>query len=122
MNHPYTWYIFCIDSARNIWYIRYTMHRKGQVMHHIVVEAVFDALCGEAIPEACVPGVENAFAPGSPCDSHYEAAMAAYARLRHRLCSGEEDEDVECILTALRSITRELCLRMFICGAAFGAE
>lgn len=90
-------------------------------MQRILAEAVFDTLCGEAIPESCVPGVENAFEPGSLCDIRYEAAMGAYARLRQRLSSGGEDEDVECILSALWGIARELCLRMFACGAAFGA-
>lgn len=91
-------------------------------MQKILAEAVFDTLCGEAIPASCVPGVDNAFEPGSLCDSRYEAAMEAYARLRLRLNSGEEDEDVECILSALLGNTRELCLRMFAYGAAFGAK
>ena len=50
---------------------------------------VYDTLQGEMIVP--VPGVENAFAEGTPCERLYAEATEAYERLRERL--GVVDED-----------------------------
>ena len=78
-------------------------------------QAVFETLCGNRIPEACVPGVENAFAPGATCDLCYEAAAAARERLFQRL-GVDDDPDLECIFDELMYLARELALKMFAYG------
>lgn len=84
------------------------------------VEAVYDTLCGVLIVP--VEGVENAFAEGSVCAKEYEEVMNAYGRLCKRLGVKNEDDDVEIIINSLRSITNELCFRMYTYGVRFGKD
>ena len=79
-------------------------------------EAVYWSVQG--LLEKPVEGVENAFYDGSGCEAAYEQMLEAYERLRQRLQVKNEDADVECIINALQTITKELCLRMFEYGAA----
>ncbi len=67
-----------------------------------------------------VDGVENAFAPGMPCEGYYQEILEAYRRLCLRLGAGEEDPDVETILSASMSITDTLCRKMYEYGEKFG--
>lgn len=69
-----------------------------------------------------VPGVENAFAPGAPCEGYYKEILDAYCRLCFRLGDLEEDPDVEAILSASMSITDILCQKMYEYGEKFGAD
>ena len=43
--------------------------------------------------------IENVFLDESVCDRYYEDMFAAYARLRDRLNIGEEDSDIETIIS-----------------------
>lgn len=79
------------------------------------VDNVYFALQGETLDS--IPGVENAFADGSVCDRCYKDMLDAYARLLDRLGLENEDKDVEIIINSLRTITDELCYRMFYLGA-----
>ena len=79
-------------------------------------EAVYWSVQG--LLEEPVEGVESAFYDGSVCEMAYEQMLEAYERLRQRLQVENEDADVECIINALQTITKELCLRMFEYGAA----
>ena len=79
-------------------------------------EAVYWSVQG--LLEEPVEGVESAFCDGSVCEAAYEQMLEAYERLRQRLQVENEDADVECIINALQTITKELCLRMFEYGAA----
>lgn len=82
------------------------------------VNNVYFALQGETLDS--IPGVENAFADGSVCDRCYQEMLDAYARLLERLGVQNEDKDVEIIISSLRTITDELCYRMFYLGAQLG--
>ena len=74
-------------------------------------ELVYESLIGElVIPLRNVP---NAFEEGSVCERNYQEMLDAYARLRDRLGVVDEDSDVEIIIDSLRTIQRELCLKMF---------
>lgn len=85
-------------------------------MDNQLAEAVYWSVQG--LLEKPVEGVENAFYDGSVCEAAYEQMLEAYERLRQRLQVKNEDADVECIINALQTITKELCLRMFEYGAA----
>ena len=71
---------------------------------------------GDRLPEYAVPGVENAFAPGSFCDRKYAAMREAYERLCHRLGAGDEDPDLEIIVDSLMDIQHFLTKTMFHLG------
>ena len=79
-----------------------------------LIERVYLSVLGELFEP--VAGIENAFQDGSACDAYYEDMLAAYARLRERLNAGEEDADVEIIISSLRKITDCLCSEMFRYG------
>lgn len=90
-------------------------------MRDSFVALVYETLHGVLIPEARVPGVEDAFAPGSRCERLYSAMLDAYERLCERLqVDGDEDADVEIIIQSLMEIEEEMCYRMYVYGAKFG--
>ena len=80
-------------------------------------EAVYDTLLGETIDGAGVPGVENIYVPGGPCDRNYRAMLEAYVRLCRRLNRRDDDPDVEIIIDALLENQRIIALKMFEYGA-----
>lgn len=88
-------------------------------MHNDFAEKVYDTLCGYLISEQCVPGVEDAFAPGSDCDRCYEAAVEARERILQRL-DVRDDADIDRIFDALLHIAWQLGLKMFAYGSRFG--
>lgn len=96
-----------MDTAYNRIKQRYSM-----------VEDVYYSLQGELCEP--LPNVENAFAIGSVCDRCYSEMLKAYERICDRLGVQDEDKDVEVIITSLRTITEELCYRMFAYGAELG--
>ena len=79
-------------------------------------EDVYLTVCGEVHGAYAVPGVENAYATGSPCDLLYEEMSQAYERLRDRLGVIDEDPDVEIIINNLMRIQQILCEKMFFYG------
>lgn len=87
-------------------------------MDESFIRDVYQSLLGNMIVP--VPGVENAFAPGSICDRRYSDMLDAYARLCARLGVADEDEDVEMIINSLLSIQNELCMKMYEYGGKFG--
>lgn len=76
-------------------------------------EQIYFSVLGELVTP--VPGVENAFAPGSLCDQLYRQMYEARCSVCQRL-GVEEDLDVEMMLDSFFRINRELCLRMFRLG------
>ena len=83
-------------------------------------EDIYMTLTGNMQDRYRVPGVEDAFAPGSPCDVLYDQAMDAYERLCQRLGVEDEDADVEIILNNLLQIQDILCQKMFAYGKIMG--
>ena len=81
---------------------------------------IYATLIGVIDEKHRVPGVENAFAPGSYCDRRYQDMMDCRQRLYDRLGS-EEDEDVEALIMAMESIQTALCIKMFRLGLRFRA-
>lgn len=93
---------------------------KEMISGSRLAEEVYFTLQGESCEP--LPGVENAFADGTVCDRCYSEMLQAYARLRDRLGVQDEDADVETIINSLRTITDELCYRMFAYGAQLGSR
>ena len=87
-------------------------------MNQDLMQDVYETLQG--VREIPVTGVENAFCEGSVCEQSYNEMLAAYERLLRRLGENNEDADVEIIINSLRTITNELCARMYRYGALFG--
>ena len=86
------------------------------------IERVYCTLIGVMQEEFCVPGVENLFEEGSACELAYERMFDAYARLRDRLGVENEDTDVEQIINALRTIEKNVGMKMFEYGMKFASE
>ena len=80
-------------------------------------ERVYESLCGQLVHP--LPDVEDAFEEGKLCDRKYAEMLEAYQRLCHRLGVGDEDEDVEVIITNLNRIQRKTAYRMYYYGAKF---
>ena len=83
-------------------------------------EAIYWSVQG--LLEEPMVGVESAFYDGSVCEAAYEQILEAYERLRQRLQVQNEDADMEIIINALQTITKELCLRMFEYGRRSNPE
>ena len=86
------------------------------------VEAIYETLSGLRLPEAEVPGIEDAYAEGSICRCNYAEILDAYQRLCVRLHTREEDPDVEIIINNMLTIEKELCIRMFYYGLEYGRK
>ena len=87
-----------------------------------LAESVYDTACGLLMESHCVPGVEDAFAVGQPCNAAYQQMLAAYGRLQTRLGTEGEDGDVEQIISSLLKISRILGKRMFCYGVEYGSR
>ena len=78
---------------------------------------IYETMLGLLEPEACVPGIENAFADGSLCAEHYAAMRSAYERLCTRLNVRDEDADLNIMGDSLEEIQKELCGRFYVLNA-----
>lgn len=85
-------------------------------------EQVFETVCGFLVKEACIPGVENLFAPGKPCDLLYQEMAGARERLAQRTGLEEDDTDIEGIIRPLLKISGTIGVRMYEYGAEFAAK
>ena len=85
-------------------------------MQHSLIASVYDTVTGVLAEAYCVPGVENLFETGKPCDEYYRAMLDAYERLRNRLGCGDDDPDAEIMINAPLSICREVGYEMYRCG------
>ena len=79
-------------------------------------EDVYYTLLEETIDAAKVPGVENLFVPGSPCDQNYNRMLWAYEHLCQRLNREGEDADIETIISSLLENQRMIALKMYEYG------
>ena len=75
---------------------------------------IYETMLGLLEPEACIPGVENAFADGSFCAEQYEKMRSAYERLCTRQNVGDEDRDLNTIVDSMEAIQKVLCRRFYI--------
>ncbi len=82
-----------------------------------MIEQVYETMIGTLEKDACIPGVEDAFAVGMPCHKLYQNVLAAYSRITERLQVETEDEDVEIIINSFLKMQEILCCQMFIYGA-----
>ena len=75
---------------------------------------IYETMLGLLEPEACVPGIENAFADGSFCADQYEKMCSAYERLCARLNVRDEDQDLNTMVDSMEAIQKELCRRIYL--------
>ena len=77
-------------------------------------QQIYETMLGLLEPEACVPGIENAFADGSFCADQYEKMRSAYERLCTRLNVRNEDQDLNTMVDSMEAIQKELCRRIYL--------
>lgn len=82
-------------------------------------DAVYLTLIGELSQEYCVPGVENLYAEGAPCDILYRKMREAYERLLDRLGRIDNDPDLDIIVDSLGSISEKTGYAMYRYGSHF---
>ena len=87
-------------------------------MNTIIAEAVYQTLTDTLTEPYQVPGVENAFAPNTPCAKLYEQIYHANLRLCERLGQTESDPDVELMINSFLEINHHIGLKMFHYGQA----
>ncbi len=80
---------------------------------------IYETMLGLREPEAQVPWVRNAFEEGDYCAREYEEMRAAYQRICERTGLGDEDQDLEVIVTAMENIQKELCGQAFDLGQQY---
>lgn len=80
------------------------------------LQQLYDTVLGQIQEAYAIPGAENLFEPGKPCDTHYREAMAAYERICQRLSIPSEDRDLEQILHSMNAICRLVAFEMFRLG------
>ena len=85
-------------------------------MNILNAENVYDTLTGSLWEEYGIPDVQNAYAPGTPCNRLYQQIYWANRRLCARLGQKEDDPDVELIINSFLEINRILCLEMYRYG------
>ena len=85
-------------------------------MKDTMAQQIYDALTGVLCKEHQIPGVENAFAEGTPCAMLYRRVLEAYERLWRRLNVQDEDEDAEIMINALWEISHILGIKMYEYG------
>lgn len=83
------------------------------------VEQVYYTLCGELLECSQVPGVENAFEEGKPCDLWYSELIDTCHKIRELLGDVNCDSEIDKILHCQLSIQQELCKKMYEYGALF---
>ena len=86
------------------------------------MDDLYATLMGGIMKENAVPGVENLFEEGKPCEQWYSDMYEAYERLKHRLGDADEDKDVEMIINSLVLICGEVGEKMYHYGALFGSK
>ena len=77
---------------------------------------VYESMCGLLDDQACIPAVDNAFAPGKKCATLYDDIYEARQRLCQRFNIPSEDKDLEIIINSFSEIERELCIKMYQYG------
>ena len=91
-------------------------------MNILNAENIYLTLTGELLDEFVIPGVENAFAPGSRCDLLYGQIYEANRRLCARLGQKDDDPDVELIINNFLEMNRILSLEMYRYGQIYGGK
>ncbi len=80
---------------------------------------IYDTLSDLLLEEYRVPGVENAFADGTPCAVLYAGVLESQSRLLRRLHVSEDDPDLEQIIENLTQISKILGCKMFEYGVRY---
>ena len=92
-------------------------------MNQTLLDNIYHSLQGSLIPAAAVPWVPNLFLPGSYCEQEYASMRKAYERvcLRLGIDPDDEDDDLNCMVTAMENIQEVYCKEMFRLGMEYAA-
>lgn len=85
-------------------------------MHEEYLHLLYDTVLGQIQETYAIPGAENLFEPGKPCDLHYREVMSAYERICQRLSVPSEDRDLERLLHGMNAICRLVAFEMYRLG------
>lgn len=90
-------------------------------MEDALIGSVYNTMTGFLAEWARLPGVENAFAPGSRCEQLYAQMHDA---LTTRFDPDDDDDApvLEGILNDMEAIQKDLCFRMFRLGMRFALD
>ncbi len=86
------------------------------------IDEVYLSLTGDLCEEYRVPGVEDLYAEGAPCDLLYAEMRGAYERLLDRLGCVDDDEDLDIMVRSLSSICEITGHAMYRYGKKFAAQ
>ena len=86
-----------------------------------IMEQVYDTLTGNLVEEYQLPGIENAFASGEPCDVLYSQVYGFYQQICEREQT-QENEAVDCIINNMLEICRIIGFRMFEYGMKYAKK
>lgn len=85
-------------------------------MNKEYLQQLYDTVLGQTEEPYSVPGAENLFEPGKPCDLFYRQAMASYDHICQRLSVPSEDKDLEQIFHSMDAICKLVAFEMFRLG------
>ena len=90
-------------------------------MEEAIINWVYLPVTGQLVEDARLPGVENAYAPGSLCSKCYDE-LYELLETRFDPDNDEDDRVLTDILNDMSTIQKELAFRMFRLGMRFGLD
>ena len=84
-----------------------------------LLDDIYFTLTGQLIPEAEIPGIENAFAEGEECDIILGDIYDARDALLERLGIVGEDRDLEIMVSGYERMLKMIGQKMFLLGMTF---
>ena len=89
-------------------------------MDHFVVKKIYETACGLVIPECAVPGVENLFATGKPCQLLYKEVSERCVQVCEKMgIHSDDDQDLYLLLNSMDEICWLVAQEMFRCGMEY---
>lgn len=90
-------------------------------MEEALIDWVYSTVTGQLVKDAMLPGVENAYAPGSLCEELY-SDMYDLLTTRFDPDDDKEGQVLTDILNDMSMIQKDLCFRMFRLGMRFALD
>ena len=90
-------------------------------MEEALIEIVYRTVAGYVMGTDALPGVENAYAPGSLCEELY-SDMYDLLTTRFDPDDDKEGQVLTDILNDMSMIQKDLCFRMFRLGMRFALD
>ena len=89
-------------------------------MDERLVREIFETACGYVIPDCAVPGVENLFATGKPCQMKYREVWERSIRICEKMgIHPDDDRDLYLLLNCMDEICWLVAREMFRYGIEY---